>query len=475
MDRITDAIPREIPDLCEKGGSLEVVGGSGSGKTVFCLTLLALLARRDHRVTYMSTRIPMKTVFSTYPVCRDMPPGSFVDITNGLPARGEVNIEHAELSDIADFAVFMTDRAGRDFILAIDPWDGLAEKDGRPLVDVERAMADVINQIGCSVILSREKREEGPLVHSVDAQISLDGLDVEGESVRRMRIEKMRGVEMLRREHLYTLKGGMFSVTDTLGFSPGGFELRVVGLPKPMNEDGTHFPTGIEEFDEICGGGFAKGSYVTLETDRETPSSLVEVLCYPLLADFLLKDRGVMVIPAGARDAVAELSIVKGMFDETQWEDVRERYLLGQLRIVEFGPGSPSDPGCSVAAPGEDIETDYKSWLEMRKELADAGKSPVLSIASYDTIESTYGREPALKVAGKNASEIRRDRGLHISIVSADHAVRNRLMAVSDYYLRTKLIDNTVLFWGIKPKIRVHALSVEDPGSFRRIRLVPMA
>lgn len=475
MDGPVGAIPHEILELCDRKGSLEVVGRSGSGKTVFCLTLLCLLAQRGRRVTYMSTRIPMKSVFSTYPVCGEITGGTFVDITNVVRRSAEENIEHVELGDIADFAVFMADRVGTDFILAIDPWDGLAEKDGRPLVDVERAMAEVINQMGCSVILSREKKEEGPLVHSVDAQITLDSLDVEGESVRQMRIEKMRGFEMLRREHLYTLKGGRFCVTDTLGFSTGGFELRVVDLPKPMEEDGTHFPSGIQEFDEITGGGFAGGSYVTFETDRETPSSLVEVLCYPLMADFLLKGRGVMVIPAGARDAAAELSVVKGMFDDAQWEKVRQKYLARGLRIVEFGRGEPSDPDCSVSAPGEDLEEEYKSWLGLRKELRDAGKSPVLSIASYDTIESMYGREPALRIAGANASLIRRDKGLHISIVSADLAVRDRLIAVSDYYLRTKLIDNTVLFWGIKPKTGVHALSIEDPGSFRRIRLVPMA
>ncbi len=474
MDASGVALPREIQELCEKRGSLEVVGGPGAGKTVFCLTLLALLAGKGRRVSYMSTRIPMKMVFARFPICKEIKGGTFVDITNAGPAGGENGVEQLEVGDMADFAVLMTERAEKDLVMAIDPWEGLAEKDGRPSVEVERAMAEVMNQMGCTVILAREKGEPGPLQHSVDAQITLESVEVEGEPVRRMRIEKMRGFQLAERDHLYTLEGGRFAVTDAPGFSCGRFELSVAGYPKPLPETRDRFATGIQELDSMFGGGFPRGSYVTIEVDRETPSSVLETLCYPLVADFLLKGRGVMVIPAGTRDAAAELMIVQRMFDESRWQEVRQRFLANQLRIAELGACEPSDPHCSVVAPGEDISEDHKSWLALRRALGEAGRSPVLSIVSYDTIESMYGRKASLKVAGSDASQVRRDKGLHISIVFRDLAVRKRLMALSDCYLKARLINNTVLLWGTKPKMRPHALWVEDPGSFQRLRLIAM-
>ncbi len=468
-------VPSELVDLCQNGGSVEVAGRPGTGKTLFCLTVLDALAERGCKVGYMSTRVPIQSVLSTYPKCQKTPGMLLVDATrsSGGPVDSG-NVVHVQLNDTADLAVFMMDNMEKGSILAIDSWEGLTERDPRLRIQVESAMMDVMNQIDVGLLIAREKSWQGPLSHSVDGQVSLGYLELDGIWVRRLQIGKVRGRGMERRGYLFSLNGGKFSTVDTVGLSPRGLEVKLRSFPKPMPERDDRFSTGIGDMDAIFGGGFIRGSYVTLETAPDAPPHLLSMLTLPLMADFIVKGRGVVFLPTAARDAATELAMVRSLFGSESWDDVRRDRLVRYLKVVEMGPGEPSDPEISLVAEGMDPDRDFKILLELKRDMTRKGNGPALCVVGYDTVEAVYGEEGVARVVGRVAPTVRKEKGLHVSLTNPDLAGTRRLMTVSDYYMRARLVDGTALLWGVKPRTSAFAILIEDPGGWGRVRLVPM-
>jgi len=463
-------IPPEITETCRNGGSILVGGGPGSGKTIFTLSLLLRLKRLGMETTFVSTRLPIRTLLKISPLCNKLGLECLVDSSLQRGLGDEPRVTRIPLTDLSDLAMLLLQKCNDNSVVALDSWDALLQREKRPSHEVYTAAADLINRTPGSLVFTTEEiPSPNPLEHVADAQLTLD-VETEGASwVRFLNVDKLRGRSIDRIAHIFTLTDGVFRVYDPPDWRIRERLVSTKKIPEPIPDNDSHFSTGLRRLDRILGGGYRRGSYVGIEIDLEAPPELFDLTFLPMASDFLVKGRPVIALPPGARDADSLWETARMILDEEAWNYMKTEMIDKYAKILSFGTRTRDD---STVVIGSDIENDFAIWKKTKKELKYRFDKPILGIMGYDTLVRMYGAESVEPIIGRTLSETRQLGDIMISVVTSDLSVKSYVLGISDYYFRIKLLRGVPIFLGVKPRTPPYALTIFNDNEVPKTNLI---
>lgn len=463
-------IPEEITDQCRRGGSLLIGGGPGSGKTILAFSLLYALKALGHRVIFVSTRLPTGTLLETTPLCRSLGLDHLVDASMQRAYSQEPAITSMPLAGIADLSMLLQEKADRDTVVALDSWDALLQREKGPHAEVYATASEMLNRTPGSFILTTEQPSEfNPLQHVVDAYLTLGIEEIEGDRLRFLKVEKMRGRIVSTSSYLFTLTDGVFKAYNPQDWWLHVRPLKASKLPEPVPDRATFFSTGVPKLDKILGGGYGQGSTVGIEVSLDAPHELFDLTFLPTAFDFLVKQRPMLILPPEARDEESLWETVRNIVDEKLWESIKANMIDKYAKVLSLEPPVPKEN--QGEGLGKDIENDLAIWRKARKEMKYRFAQPMLYVVGYDTLVRRYGSGPVEPLIGKHLLETRMLGDLMISIVTDDLDAKRCLMGISDYYLQLRLVKGIPLLRGIKPRTASYVASLTNHSGFPNLDL----
>lgn len=469
----TPNIPIEITDQCQKGGSILIGGGPGSGKTILTLSLLYYLKKMNHNVTFISTRLPISTLLKTTALSRELGAESLVDSSMQKSYSDEPGIRRLPMADIHDLSILLLKEADDRSVIALDSWEALIQRERRPREEVYTSAMDVINRTPGVLILTTEDAQNlNPLEHIVDTHIRLE-LEKFGESrIRLLQMEKLRGRTIDIPTYVFSLHGGVFKAYDPRSWSFRERPIKATRMPVPGQENGASYSTGFPRLDKILGGGYKHGSCIGVEIDLEAPPELFDLTFLPTVLDFLVKQRPVLILPPGARDTQSLWDTLRAIASEQLWDQLKTKLIDSYVKVISYGVASKEDGMVNV---GTDIEDDMMAWRKTRREMKYRFAQPLLCVMGYDTLVRIYGSHAVEPFMGRVVSETHQLGDLIVSIITSDLTTKRYMLGVSDYYFRLKLVKGIPVFWGVKPRTGPHVMSLINESGHPRLNLHKMS
>ena len=330
-------------------------------------------------------------------------------------------------------------------------------------------LSKIVKRLKCTTILiaeipiGREVIGMGVEEFISDGIIRLKAGELDGRLLRDLEIIKMRGTEIQERKLIFTLKGE-FKV-----FPP--FKIKPIEKPRmfqPIEDSLGCFSTGSKDLDEMLGGGFPKGASVLLEIDRHISTLQYHIIVNPIGWNFLVKGRPVMVIPSPGVD----YEIVRRRASESGLGEADLRRLL-RVCIPSMWE-AVKDP-CVVPLECEDVDEDYRRYLDLEEELMKGTGQHVLRITGVGTLRSIYGDEATINILNLDATRLRERGNLGILILKPDskHLVK-AIGAIADMHFKMTREHGALLFYGIKPRTCIYAVEADTSKGYLLPKLTPI-
>ncbi len=150
------------------------------------------------------------------------------------------------------------------------------------------AIADANNGI---LVFISEEPEKNTLAYLVDCIITLTTEESNGVWLRKMQIDKMRGVAIKRSKMVYTLHDGHFTIA--------GSKPRAIYVNELFNAIASkqgYTSTGNRQLDDALEYGIRNGSVVMLEIDNNVNMSYARIIATNAVLNNIRSDKPAMVI-----------------------------------------------------------------------------------------------------------------------------------------------------------------------------------
>ena len=287
-----------------KGSLILVAGNPGTGKTILSAQFLyKAIVEGEENCIYMSFAEDRRTFYQNmmnfnfdFEKLEEMGRFKFLDLT-AVRERGVSFVLDLILNEINRM------KAGR---LVIDSFSAMAQAFEKPIdarIVIHLILSRIIRQLGCTTMMVVEvptgRRRIGLEIEEfiADGILMLRAGEIDGRLLRDVEILKLRGTPLPEKKAVFTLKGG-FNVFPPFKARPIRERKRFEPVPDPPDM----FSTGVPEMDEMLGGGLPKGSSVLLEIDGPVSTFQYHLILNPIPWNFLVKGRGVIVIPSSGVD-----------------------------------------------------------------------------------------------------------------------------------------------------------------------------
>lgn len=387
------------------GKSLVVKGNPGSGKTTFSLELAAKLVD-SQPIHYLSSRFtdePLKENFdfidqisyrmkqresegkkdlkyvSTESLKKlegiieetnmkkdnDFSGGLVFDITEVIP----------EINEIYNFVEKNIDRSP---LIILDSIEALAEKyhiDSTLIFSVFQN--DLVEKSGAGLVVVLESTGNERLEYYSDGVVSLNNRIVQNYLVRKLRIEKLRGISIGSLPiYSYTLLNGRFTIFDSLNLD---YPRRKIGMPGVAEIPPNKVPLGGEEIGKLLqrgGNAVDLGSIVLFHrnTISDRTEMAVDLLKNSLVRTTIADGRGAMDVSSSSYETLKVLM-------STTEPDYLTHYITAEKtkRTNQF----------IINLEGKSMISDFP--MEVIEFFMASSKRPNVYIFSTDFLNFTYG------------------------------------------------------------------------------------
>lgn len=462
FDRIVGGIPR--------GGLTIVAGNPGTGKTMFSAKFLyrgavdygepgVYASFAEKKPSFYTTMSKMGLDFEKLEAEDKF---RFLDLLaikeSGLPLAIESVIETVEEIE-----------AKR---LTIDSFSALAQALGSSnelRIVLHNLLGRIVWSMGCTTLLISEvpigesRIGFGVEEFVADAVIILREGIFDGRFLRDLRIVKVRGVKLPEKQMIFTLDSG-FNVIPP--FEPPDLVVWRSYKP-PMDPSEDVYSTGIPDLDRVI-GGYPRGSIILLEVDYRIRSyDYQSTLTIPLGSSFLLKGRGLIIIPS--------LGVDRNKVLEQSSISLKDRSDLDKrLRILTVRGGGEHDR-CMVNLRGESIDEDYEEICKVEDELIAKLKQPVLKVVGIDSLTLHHGLRETLRLLSMDTDRIAYTRSLTFLISKPVYPkLAERISPIADIHLKLTREHGALILYGVKPRTGLYAVEVEAIGGFTSTKLTPI-
>ena len=452
-------------------GSLILLAGNPTGKTVFSAQFLAKGAELNEPGVYVSFAESKEAFMAN--LSRHLGVDfkrlevdgkfKFLDFT-AMKEEGISAILETILSEVQAL------KARR---LVIDSFSAMAQAFKEPIevrIVINVVLGKIVRQMDCTTVMI----EEVPIGESrigfgmeefvADGVVALRAGELEGRTFRVLGLIKLRGTELKEQRLTFTLKRGFKA------FPP--FTSRPIEKPKrfqPIPDLPDKYSTGSRGLDEALGGGVFRGSTMLLDVDEKVSTLEYHLFVALLATNFALQGRGVVIVPSSGVDPAMMHKYID-VYGGT--EEEFSRYLR---IIVAKSLTPPKDWPNVIVVKGEDWREDLDKAVKMSMELSAETGQPNLSIVGTDTLITHYGEERCEEILNLSATEARRVGAAVIAIVKAGRReLATKLSPIADVYLRLAREHGCLLLYGIKPRTGLYAVEMDTSKGYPLPRLTPI-
>ncbi len=278
--------------------SLLIRGLPGAGKTTLALELMNI-AKYRYNCMYISTRVSYSRLREQLPWVESMLDESSVLYMADRAARdgnGDARSKNSMLDlrlstadNLLNMLMDILINKRRAFIV-LDSWDSLAKEipsDER--MKMEKTMLAIADANDGLLVFISEEPERNTLAYLVDCVVTLNVEEYDGVWLRKIQMDKMRGVPIKRNKMVYTLHNGRFVLTSSNANVSYASELF-----QPVSSKQGYISTGNKHLDGIL-GGIKTGSVVMLEVDGSTNMSYARILTSNIILNNIRSDREAIV------------------------------------------------------------------------------------------------------------------------------------------------------------------------------------
>ena len=475
------------------GSSLLLKGPPGSGKTTIALQILEQL-QIQYNTVYLSTRVGDESLNIQFPWLKGLEKNFKLlissklflsEITKNVEEEKPIiaygkrlaqdlskeapkkvprimfnelfhNILAPEISKFYDEIELNLPKRS---IAVIDSIEGITT---RYNVSEDRFMnmiiKDIVESVNASVIFVSEKASLAPEDYIVDGTVYMDYNVDDGRRIRRMNINKLRGIETGQSSFVFTLNGGRVKTfyPEECGSNPKDFMV--------TKNVGGIYSTGIPDLDNYFDGGLLPGSIITLKIGPELSLDDVALLIRPMMLNFLMNGIGMFIIPAGGwAYHQIEQDLSKFVPKETLKSRIRYvDYLASESRLENIIPAN------------KDAISLNQMLMRALLELSGMENQPVFQIIGTDTIEYIRGSENAIKDLFNISNALKSSKDIGLFVVRENQKLKDEIINISDYYISMKEIENVPFIYGTMPKTIYNALIVDKARGFPNVNLVPL-
>lgn len=252
------------PFFMLRSNSLLIKGLPGTGKTTLALSLLSSMGVKG---LYISTRVSYSDLISQFPWAKDVLAEESIVNMNPFDVSSKVNIlsdlRLASALTLLEKVINASIRL-KDGLIILDSFDTLTQaisnEERSKILKSIIAIADANNNM---VVFISEKPDDLELGYICDGVISLTYTIKNGFKLRKMNIEKLRGMKVDCPVLPFSLDDGFFHVINPI---QNRCLLPTDGkLFEPNESMEGYISTGNKQLDGILGNGIKQGSVVLLE------------------------------------------------------------------------------------------------------------------------------------------------------------------------------------------------------------------
>ncbi len=447
-------IPPEIISFFREnvGEILLVKGPPGSGKSLFSLECMKALCRSKNGIAIFP-RLDEDQMTSEFPWLVEEGTDH-----NLIPFHGNTKMADPNWFK-REFDLLKTKLENKIGFMLFDPIDAITEQYENP----ERKMKEIVSLVqstNVSAIMVQEKEGISYLDHLAGGVIRLYFGEKEGRRYRGLAIEKMRGVEVNNSHYIFTLQRGVFRA-----FRPWKLDATPKGTWITTEDTQTHFSSGLQDLDNILGGGYKRGSYNILDVDDNITSSEYFLMLRPTLLNFLHHGQGiVMVPPAGEHPESIRQDLMDFVDPET---------LSSKLYFMDYFSTTSTKPYI-VPMGSQKKEGLQQKGLEIIQSLRGKEGKPYLDFVGLDTMEYLIGESLTLRHLLTGVSKTKVTKTLGIGVAKPGLKIGQGIRNMSDVYLRVVKINSIPCFYGIKPETGIYAIMPDPEIGYPNLKIEPL-
>ncbi|HEV2315972.1 MAG TPA: gas vesicle protein GvpD P-loop domain-containing protein [Thermoplasmata archaeon] len=501
--------PEVIEFLSGKGGrSMIVKGGAGTGKSTFGLELLERIGRPNQSY-YLSTRVGDEALYRQFPWlkatelrARILDAGKlFLETVRGpagasapaelpeseqrkIAAAREVMRSFSEergpptrvdrthltallrrnpMPEVENIYTRIEHALPEKSLLVIDSLEGVTHKYGLEMEEfVMTLQKDLVENSNTNVVMILEKPEAGGIEYLVDGLLSFVREELDERRVRHMRLEKLRATAIGRPRYAVTLAGGRF---EALGVQPAEPSPTEAQSWHTVGDSERYYSTGIPDFDALLGGGYKKGSFNAFEIDVNVGIDDYYMLFLPTFLNFLTQGRGIIaILAAGESHEKLRESITHNspphLFDT-------------RVRIADY-TASETEETYIVPMARFGRDDALRAMVTAEKAARGPEQKPILEYTAFDTLESLMGDQAAIRMYFHGVQRAKLVGNLGIGLLKPGLLMSSEILNMMDTYFRIINIDNAPCVYGIRPRTRIYAMSVDPDKGQPHTRLTPI-
>nr|MDO8082894.1 gas vesicle protein GvpD [Candidatus Freyarchaeota archaeon] len=450
------SIPEELEAFLKAHDvSLLIKGLPGTGKTILALSILKVLG--GALGFYVTTRVKPRNLIDDYPWIGDLiPVDHIIDASKSifptaLVKEGErKDFGFIKYSDRPSFIseLYQILKGRENPLVILDSIEGIQEATSeRIYVD----LLDVQRELGISMIFISEYEDEKELDYLVDGVVLLKREFSNGEALRELQINKLRGTHCRKHTYLFTLNGGVFK-----HFEP--FKLQSPKEKKrfePLPDSETHFSTGSRDLDDILGGGYEKGSTLLLEMGKNvTREAYIYFIMLPAV-NFLSKGK----IAVGIPTLGASVELIASYF--LQFVGAEE-----MKRVTLLKEGLTQDKTKPELA--EDLLRTYEETISKVKPEGCA-------IAwGLDSLLNKYGNR-LIKVLEEAKIDTEKKKLLTAWMIKHGTNGIDKIASIADYHFKIEEKGGVFIFHSQKPRTGIYVIEIDVSQGYPELKLLPVA
>ncbi|MFB6283148.1 MAG: gas vesicle protein GvpD basic region 2 domain-containing protein [Halobacteria archaeon] len=439
--------------LQDHGRTLLVKGEAGAGKTMFAMQTIDHLSQRRGDVLYISTHIDKDRLYETH--IRDrysLNESDIIDLSR-QPFKTPFEIDFPfdkldrenflewikEIGAVSDHLTLVIDSIEliHQFLVSDHPYGNgeSSSHSGKDRYVLNDKLASLARQRGIDIVLVSENYGNTELDYIVDGvvEMKVDG-DASGRAIRKMVLEKLRGVKIDNRVESFTLSGGRFSTFVPVELTEiYGNDVLEVGSTE---ETKVKFSTGIPEFDDVLEGGYNRGSVIHLELGINLSRNTWGILTFPLIRNFIFRGNAAGILPPQESSPGIVRKNVGNMVSEDRSKELCKVY--------------DTYPDESYLETDDELTIDrvenFSQYIESVNEVREDSDGPVLHIISLDTLD----KDDELEL-GDYANYTALHNDLSVLMTKQNSDMKEEVGEVADMHFKLKKEREKMFLMGKNP------------------------
>jgi len=418
--------------------SLLIRGLPGTGKSTLALELVNMLHER-YNCFYISTRVSFAKLQRYYPwvigFLNDNSLLSYADVKNST-----IDLRLGSASGTMELVLdIITNK--KNSLIVLDSWDSLVNHTSiEERIKMEKTMITIADTHDALIVFVSEEPELNTTTYLVDGIVTLSTEYYNGARIRKMNIDKMRGVMIDRHTHIYTLQEARFIVLQNYEkfnwlrtVRDDTEDIYKESMSNDSSKDNDSIYTWYNELDYLISDLFRNRNSLLLEIDP----SIEESMLLSTLAGMMMKN-----ILQGNKILVG--SSIDGMLSRiTDYTCMIQTNARGNNMLLENGKGI-------VVSDTETLLSRYDEMNRTRRS-SDSNSDGIFVVVD-DSILSD--REYTINMMNRIKSD---DNKL---VLLSYMGVEDRLVkGLSDIHMGFYMVEDTSLLHITKPSMGLFGIS----------------